>query len=870
MGKKRISAYVIAICCICFMIFAVAMNRQEAEATQKGTVTASSLNVRKGAGTSYAKLKEAGKSVTLKKGTSVTIQSEKSGWYYVSFKYNNKTLKGYVSKQYVSVTASSSSSSNSSSTTSKKTGKVTASRLNVRKGAGTNYAILTSGSTKVVLTKNTSVTINSEKSGWYNITFTFNNKSLTGYVSKEYISVTSSGTSSGSSSSGSSSSGTTTTSTISVPAVVNTSALNVRKSASSSAAQLTVGGTKVKLSRNTKLTITNEKIVSGAIWYYVSFSYGGKTQNGWVHGDYVKLTVASPVKAKIRGTSQKILTSAGSTSYLKVSGAVVSLAKATDVTITQEVLKNNVRYYKISFTYKSKTYSGYVKATEVYFQATSSSSSTPVATPTPTVKPTATPTPTVKPTETPTEDFPVLSDAEFEKMLTEQGFPEDYKVYLRKLHKEHPTWRFEAMKTNIAWNTAISKQTTVKGKNTVQSTKYEWLSRLNTSTIKTFDFINDKPIATDGSTWFTTSEVAVKYYMDPRNFLDETQIFQFEDLSYNSKYHTKAILQSMVKGTPLEGTFTYTADNGETRTMYYVDAFMDAANYANVSPIHLVARVKQEVIVYKNGKYVFSDSASGQRAGYEGYYNFYNIGASDTSTGSAIVNGLKYAMKGGSNATLNAKMFIPWDNPYKAIMGGAKFIGDSYIAKGQNTLYLQKFNVSTYQTHSHQYMTNVQASYSEAKKVYSAYEKLELLDIPMVFKIPVFTSMPSTVSIHPNNADANYKKSFNNYIKDFVVTNVDNNSTPLISYSRTDSYKFDPEVTSKEYVINNVSTITIAPTVANSGATYTMTATYNGKTQTLNANTNYTLEVGSTVIQVTVKAANGDTRTYKVTLTRQK
>ena len=856
------------------------MNRQEAEAAQKGTVTASSLNVRKGAGTSYAKLQEAGKSVTLKKGTSVTIESEKSGWYYVSFKYNNKTLKGYVSKQYVKVTASSSSSSNSGNTsTSKKTGKVTASRLNVRKGAGTNYAILTSGSTKVVLSKGTSVTINSEKSGWYNITFTFNKKSLTGYVSKEYISVTSNGSSNGSSNSGSSSSGTTTTNKISVPAVVNTSALNVRKSASASAAQLTVGGKKVKLSRNAKITISNDKIVSGDIWYYVSFTYGGKTQSGWVHGDYVKLTVSSPVKAKIRGTSQKILTSAGSTSYLKVSGAVVSLSKATDVTITQEVLKNNVRYYKISFTYKSKTYSGYVKATEVYFQATSSSS-TPAATPQPTVKPTVKPTvqptvkPTVKPTttpkptETPSEDFPILSDAEFEKMLTEQGFPENYKVYLRKLHKEHPTWRFEAMKTNIAWDTAISKQTTVKGKNTVQNKNYEWLSRLNTSTIKTFDFINDKPIATDGTTWFTTSEVAVRYYMDPRNFLDDTQIFQFEDLSYNSKYHTKAILQSMVKGTPLEGTFTYTADNGQQRTMYYVDAFMDAANYADVSPIHLVARVKQEVLVYRNGKYVFSDSASGNRAGYEGYYNFYNIGASDTSTGSAVENGLKYAMNGGKNATLNAKMFIPWDNPYKAIMGGAKFIGDSYIAKGQNTLYLQKFNVSTYQTHSHQYMTNVQASYSEAKKVYSAYNKLDLLDIPMVFKIPVFTNMPSKVSIHPSETDANYKKSFNNYLKNFVVKNVDNN-TELISYTRKDSYKFNPEDTSQVYVINNVPTITIAPTVANSGATYTMTATYNGKTATLNANTNYSLEVGSTVIKATVKAANGDTRTYEITLTRQ-
>lgn len=41
--------------------------------------------------------------------------------------------------------------------------------------------------------------------------------------------------------------------------------------------------------------------------------------------------------------------------------------------------------------------------------------------------------------------------------------------------------------------------------------------------------------------------------MDPRNFLDEVNIFQFLDQSYNASLHTKEGLQSMLKGTFMEG-----------------------------------------------------------------------------------------------------------------------------------------------------------------------------------------------------------------------------------------------------------------------------------------------------------------------------
>jgi len=101
------------------------------------TVTASTLNIRKGAGTSYAI------TGTLKKGTSVTVTEETktssgSVWCKLS-------TGGWVCKNYLQA-ASSAGSSGTSCT-------VTANGLNVRKGAGTGYAVVR------CLQKGTTVTI---------------------------------------------------------------------------------------------------------------------------------------------------------------------------------------------------------------------------------------------------------------------------------------------------------------------------------------------------------------------------------------------------------------------------------------------------------------------------------------------------------------------------------------------------------------------------------------------------------------------------------------------------------------------------------------------------------------------------------------
>lgn len=140
-------------------------------------------------------------------------------------------------------------------------------------------------------------------------------------------------------------------------------------------------------------------------------------------------------------------------------------------------------------------------------------------------------------------------DGNFESQLSAEGFPESYKVRLRELHAQHPQWVFRAQKTNLDWNTVVKEQSQV-GKNLVHtSSMSSWKSMLNGA----YNWDTSTWVGFDGSSWVTASEDIVKYYLDPRNFLDETNVFQFLNHSYDSNKQTMDGLQTMLKGTFLSG-----------------------------------------------------------------------------------------------------------------------------------------------------------------------------------------------------------------------------------------------------------------------------------------------------------------------------
>ena len=288
-----------------------------------------------------------------------------------------------------------------------------------------------------------------------------------------------------------------------------------------------------------------------------------------------------------------------------------------------------------------------------------------------------------------------------------EQFPESYRAALLALKGKHPNWTFVAMNTTLDWQTTIDEELR-NARSLIEKVFPDWTKN------GSFD-----------ANWCYASRAAVEMYMDPRNALTEDGIFQFEQLTYNETYHTEEAVRSFLKNTFMTdegGKLAPGTDKTYARLFWEVGS----EKGREVSPFHLAARVLQE-----QGT-TGSALVSGTYGGYEGYYNYFNIGASGKGN-EAIVNGLEYARNHG------------WNNAEMSIRGGADVISANYIKMGQDTLYLQKFNVNPnggYAVYTHQYMQNIVAPTSEGKRVKRFYEAAGALDSTFVFKIPVFENMP--------------------------------------------------------------------------------------------------------------------------------
>lgn len=310
-------------------------------------------------------------------------------------------------------------------------------------------------------------------------------------------------------------------------------------------------------------------------------------------------------------------------------------------------------------------------------------------------------------------------DADFEAYLEEQGFPESYRTGLRLLHALYPEWVFEAVHTGLEWKTVLEKESAV-GRNLVpRSSNPLWINRSDVDK-------DGNQIGRDGYNWVAASPEIIAYYLDPRNFFTVSYIFQFETLSFDEDVQVPSGTQNILAGTFMDGaTVTH-----EGTSYTYAEIFQLAGQSSGISPYHLASRARQE---QGTGG---TQLSFGSVPGYEGYYNFFNINAYTSSLASATVNGAIHAKNQG------------WTDPYLSIVGGSAFIGRAYIARGQDTLYFQKFNVvnTADGLFSHQYMTNVMAPASEAGSLRAAYADLHT---PISFKIPVYLDMPEEAVKQP-------------------------------------------------------------------------------------------------------------------------
>ena len=213
----------------------------------------------------------------------------------------------------------------------------------------------------------------------------------------------------------------------------------------------------------------------------------------------------------------------------------------------------------------------------------------------------------------------VVEDVEFEALLDAQGFPESYKRRLRYIHKQHPTWVFEAINTNLNFADVIENE-------------YDLCVIDTTNTI----YLNPTDYSTEKG-WHTPNRETTAYYLDPRNFIfNQERILQFEKLFYNDVY-TEASVQAVLNNTFMSGASVL--DNQS-----YASIFVEAGRTSNVNPVYLASLSKQEVGT-KVGRATSGAEFTYEGKTYSGLYNFYNIGAY-ASASSPVLAGLVWGSAG--------------------------------------------------------------------------------------------------------------------------------------------------------------------------------------------------------------------------------
>lgn len=402
---------------------------------------------------------------------------------------------------------------------------------------------------------------------------------------------------------------------------------------------------------------------------------------------------------------------------------------------------------------------------------------------------------------------------DYESTLIKAGFPKSYCEKLSILHSLHPNWTFTPLDTGLSWSTVLASECKV-GINCVEkNAKASWKSFEKGA----YDWANGTWYSLDSGGWTAASKEIIAYYLDPRNFLDEN-IFMFLDCSYSESVN---VSRDAIKSA-MNGTFM--------NTDAWADGIIAASKYANASAFLLAARLKLEQGSKGNalawGDYSSrSDFTDSQKTLYKGYYNPFDIGAYAHDGRSAILNGAIYAKN------------KDWLGLEASLKGGANFVSKSYINVGQNTLYLQKYDVvdGGNGLYSHQYMSNVSAPVSESTPLINAVKAANAYETNLNFIIPVYSNMPDAISPMPTSTGNN-----NNWL----------DSLSVVGKSFASPY----ELYTTEYELStNSSQIEIVAKPKDNGATVSGA----GK---------ITVPYGVSTVTVTVTAPSGVKRDYTITV----
>lgn len=387
---------------------------------------------------------------------------------------------------------------------------------------------------------------------------------------------------------------------------------------------------------------------------------------------------------------------------------------------------------------------------------------------------------------------------EYYQSLLAQGFPEDYARPLTELHLLHPEWSFTPLLITdgnplYRWDYVIEQETKNADTNLISGAD-DYRAYRHPTNKESYD-----------SGYYQASVDAVKYFMDPRNFLNETDIFQFYDLASAQNSGIEEI-EAVLVGTFMEDA---TLENGKT----FAEYFLEVGQELSVNPVYLAVKARQEqgtegnspvlggkcgsllADYYQNQTQTSEDGnkiltpteghTSEELLALDGYYNLFNIKASGNGLFSIYYNAMKRAQSGTED------MAETWGSPawntlWKSLWGGTYTIKTSFIDRYQNTIYLQKFNVDSRAADRNfwgQYMQNVAGSLTESRTLFGAFASSGALDGHCNFVIPVYEGMPSKACADPANGHCSYLAAATEKYESSAFF-----SSPLLQTSKTTIY----------------------------------------------------------------------------------
>ncbi|HIS57527.1 MAG TPA: cadherin-like beta sandwich domain-containing protein [Candidatus Fimimorpha excrementavium] len=428
-------------------------------------------------------------------------------------------------------------------------------------------------------------------------------------------------------------------------------------------------------------------------------------------------------------------------------------------------------------------------------------------------------------------------------------FPESYWAGLDALQAKHPNWTFVAFNTGLSWSDCFAPSDKAYehemqlARNLVPNYGYptSWYS---TEVEGAFNWTQNQWEILSAPYWIQASEEAVAYCMDPRNFFNEEQIFQFEEQTYSS-YQTVEGVQAI-----LSSGGSYWTQSGQASDLYYengsdrvyltyAEAFVKIGSELGISPYILASRVIQEQgagtspLISGTKEFTLPDGTTING----GYYNYFNMDATDGGNvgyEQIYQNGLREAYNNG------------WNTRYKSLYGGAKKLAEKFLKRGQDTFYFQKFNVdsSSNRLFWGQYMQNILAPQSEARNTVRAYQNAGGLDNAFVFVIPVFSDMPASNPYPTKDGNPNYK------LSSIIVGN------QLVPGFNMDTTEYSMSASGTDSVYVYITAYADTTTIDVNGVS--QTGTFRGSVPVTN---------GSNILTVTATAENGDSRVYRVNLT---